>query len=103
LNEKERSETMAVLFTKTNKIVNEQLDLLDLFQCVYDSMTYMRNEPFIKAYRQNIVLIPLKDVNALHFDLLKEQKKELIELASNETKKYLFIQNPKPIRRYSCS
>jgi predicted acylesterase/phospholipase RssA len=103
LNEKERSETMAVLFTKTSRTVNEQLDLLDLFQCVYDSMTYMRNEPFIKAYRQNIVLIPLKDVNALHFDLTKEHKKELIELASVETKKYLFTQNSKPIRRYSCS
>ena len=104
LNGKERSETMAVLFTKSSESVKkEKLDLLDLFQCVYDSMTYMRNEPFIQAYKQNIVLIPLKNVSALHFDMSKEQKKELIDLAAEETRKYLFTQDKKPVRRYSCS
>jgi hypothetical protein len=104
LNGKERAETMAVLFIKSNEYVKkEKLDLLDLFQCVYDSMTYMRNEPFIQAYKQYIVLIPLKNVSALHFDLSKDQKKELIDLAAEETRKYLFTQDKKPMRRYSCS
>lgn len=103
LNGKERAETMAVLFTKSSGSVKEDLDLLDLFQCVYDSMTFMRNEPFIKAFKENILLIPIRSTSALHFDLSKEQKKSLIDLASKETREYLFTQGKKPVRRYSCS
>jgi predicted acylesterase/phospholipase RssA len=104
LNSKERSETLAVLFSKSGSSMKKKdIELLDLFQCVYDSMTYMRNEPFIHAYKQNIILIPLKQVSALAFELSKEQKKELIDLAAEETRKYLFTQNSKPVRRFSCS
>ena len=105
LNSHERSETLAVLFSKGSGEGKKEktFDLFDLFQCVYDSMTYMRNEPFIQMYKEYIVLIPLKDVSALNFELEKKEKKELITLAEETTTKHLFTQGKKPIRRFSCS
>jgi predicted acylesterase/phospholipase RssA len=102
--EGEISDTLAVLFTKTVKDSSgSKPELLEVFQQVYDCITFMRNKPYIKKYKENILCIEVNGSESYNFEEPREKRVELIESARKQTEKFLFTSSiQKPVRRFSC-
>ena len=107
--EEERKDTLAIMFTKSEKVenVNEKKDmsLTDVFQSIYDCLVIMRNKPFLHKYHENICCISLDGYQVFNFQESVEQRQKLIDLGQKTTLE--FLQKPlssrKPVRRFSCS
>lgn len=102
--EYEIPETLAILFTKTAKASCESKpELFEIFQQVYDSITLMRNKPYLEKYKENVLCIEVNGFDSISFAETREKRAELIESAKQQTEKFLFTPSvKKPVRRFSC-
>ena len=102
LNEREKTETLAVLFMPNTEPVKPITDIIDMMLHVYDSSTFLRNSVFIKHYHEKIICIPSPTSGTMNFQVTKDCRKVLIENAYQKTKEFL-SKVTKPARRYSAS
>ncbi len=102
--EYEIPETLAVLFTKTAKeATNKKPELFEVFQQIYDSITLMRNKPYLEKYKENVLCIEVNGFDSISFEEPREKRAELIESARKQTEQFLFTPSThKPVRRFSC-
>jgi NTE family protein len=104
LSEKEKKETLAVLFTvQSSSLDMNQTDVFNVFQNVYDSIVSLRNRIFIEKYKYQVLCIPTDNFSGLEFEKTKEQKLSFILHAQEKTKEFLMRAGCTPIRRYSVS
>ncbi len=101
--DEEREHTLAVLFMTEPKPHTKESNVLHVFQSVYDSVTHMRNMPYLTRYKDKVLTIDIKGFSAVSFDETKEQRKELIESAFQQTKEFLYKPFYTPTRRFSCA
>jgi predicted acylesterase/phospholipase RssA len=102
LNEKEKNETLAVLFIPNTEPVKPITDIIDMMLHVYDSSTFIRNSVFINHYHDKIICIPSPSSGTMNFQESKDGRKVLIGNAYKKTKEFL-SKVTKPARRYSAS
>lgn len=107
--EEERKDTLAIMFTKSEKAegvdVKKDMSLTDVFQSIYDCLVIMRNKPFLQKYHEQVCCIPLDGYQVFNFQESVEQRQKLIDFGQKTTLD--FLQKPlhsrKPLRRFSCS
>jgi predicted acylesterase/phospholipase RssA len=102
LSEKEKKETLAVLFTVTSSI-HQKNDIFNVFQNVYDSIVSLRNRIFVEKYKYQVLCISTDNFSGLEFEKTKDEKSSFIQFAEQKTKEFLLTRSIKPIRRYSVS
>jgi predicted acylesterase/phospholipase RssA len=109
-HEHERYETLAILFTKNKsfddtKTDNNDMQLMDIIQSVYDCLVIMRNKPFLHKYSDQICCIDIEGFQVFDFAKGADVRKGLIDLAEKETKAFLRrpVASAKPVRRFSCA
>jgi len=103
-DETDREDTLAILFLGGTPLPpQEKLNVIHVFQAVYDSVTQMRNQPYLERYKDKILTIQMNGFSAVSFDETKEQRKKLIESAYQQTKTFLLQPSKRPYRRFSCA
>ena len=103
LTEEEVHETLGVFFTVEPSVITKPVDdMLELFKYMYDAAIIMRNRPYIKKYKERIILINTPDFNALDFSETRDKRVSLIEMAFKSTEEFL-MNSTVPNRRFSVS
>lgn len=100
----EVSETWCVFFTDASSTESQAVSSLsDMFQLVYNSLVLMKTSPFLKTFQDRIIRVPVDLKKCLNYDMCSEEKKALVDLTYQYTRKFLFTQTRKPPRRFSAS
>lgn len=101
LTDEEIQETLGVFFVAEPKLVAEPVEgVLELFKYMYEAAIDMRNRPFLKKFKDRLIIINTDDFNGLDFSESKERRSALIDSAYKATEKFLEFRKP-PIRRFS--
>jgi predicted acylesterase/phospholipase RssA len=101
LTDEEINETLGVFFVAEPKAVAEPVEgVLELFKYMYEAAIDMRNRPFLKKFKDRLIIINTDDFNGLDFSESKERRLSLIGAAYEATEKFLENRKP-PIRRFS--
>ena len=103
LNDAEIEETLCVLFTSGEGGASTSIEsVIDFFKYIYDGALVMRNIPYMKKYKKNVVLIDSSDFGALNLNETEESRASFMEKAKQIT--LAFLRNvSKPARRFSVS
>ena len=99
----EVAETWCVFFTDVSTESQPVSSLSDMFRIVFNSLIVMKTNPYLKRFQDRIIRIPVNLQKCLSFDMSPEDKKALIDITYQETRKFLFTQTRKPLRRFSAS
>lgn len=103
LTQEEIHETLGVFFAVENSLIPAPIDdMLQLFKYMYDAAILMRNRPYMKKYKERLIIIKTHDFNALDFSETRTKRADLITSAFQSTEDFLINQNP-PKRRFSVS
>jgi hypothetical protein len=107
LNEAELQETWGVLFTTFQKSYDSShikpiQNMMEAFRYIYDGAILMRNIPYIEKFKEAIIAIPTDEFSALNFEETKQERIELIQMAMDVTKRFIYS-SKKPRRRFSAA
>lgn len=103
LTEQEIQETLCVFFAvKPRSVAQPVEEVLDFVKYMYEAAIDMRNRPYMKKYRDRLIIVNTDDFNGLNFSETKDNRASLIELAYKTTEEFL-IYSRKPGRRFSVS
>lgn len=103
LTEDEIQETLCVFFAVKPRVVIEPVEeVLNFVKYLYEAAIDMRNRPYLKKYRDRLIIINTDESNGLNFSETKDNRASLIEIACKTTEQFLF-HNRTPGRRFSVS
>jgi len=103
LTEEEIQETLCVFFAVKPRVIAEPVEeVLDFVKYVYEAGIDMRNRPYLKKYRDRLIIVNTDDFNGLNFSESKDKRAALIELAYKTTERFLAYHRT-PGRRFSVS
>jgi predicted acylesterase/phospholipase RssA len=103
LKEQEIQETLCVFFAVKPRLVIEPVEeVLDFVKYMYEAAIDMRNRPYLKKYRDRLIIVNTDECNGLNFSESRDNRVSLIELAYKTTEDFLF-HNRTPRRRFSVS
>jgi predicted acylesterase/phospholipase RssA len=103
LTEEEIQETLCVFFDVKPPVVAEIVEeVLDFVKYLYDAAIDMRNRPYLKKYRDRLIIVNTDDSNGLNFSETKDKREGLIKIAYKTTNEFL-AHNRRPGRRFSVS
>ena len=103
LTEEEIQETLCVFFAVKPRVVSEAVEeVLDFVKYLYEAAIDMRNRPYLKKYRDRLIIVNTDDFNGLNFSETKENRMLLIEVACKTTGEFLEYHR-RPGRRFSVS
>jgi predicted acylesterase/phospholipase RssA len=103
LTEEEIQETLCVFFAvKPRVTVKPVEEVLDFVKYLYEAGIDMRNRPYLKKYRDRLIIVNTDESNGLNFSESKDNRAALIELAYKTTESFLSCHR-KPGRRFSVS
>lgn len=104
LKEHELFDTWGVLFYSGERSYAKPVeDLTTFFKYIYDGITFMRSKMFLNQFHERVLCIPFDETGALNFEPTLENRKSLIQLAFESTKKFLKAPHTKVKRRYSAA
>lgn len=106
LSDYEKTQTWAVQFLadRANSVPEPIHDPLDYFQYIYTAAFEMKNRWLYERYSSQILQISIPTQTALHFNLTREQRQELMTHAEQKTVAFLQTHgHPLPKRRYSAA
>ena len=103
LTEEEIQETLCVFFAVKPRVVIEPVEeVLNFVKYLYEAAIDMRNRPYLKKYRDRLIIINTDESNGLNFSESKDNRASLIKLAFKTTEEFL-LYNRRPGRRFSVS
>jgi predicted acylesterase/phospholipase RssA len=103
LTEHEIQETLCVFFVVEPRVFAEPVEeVLDFVKYMYEAAIDMRNRPYLKKYREQLILIDTGDCNGLDFSESSTSRTKLIEKGFITTEKFLYHRR-QPGRRFSVS
>ena len=103
LNEQEIHETLCVFFAVKPRVTAEPVEeVLNFVKYLYEAAIEMRNRPYLKKYRDRLIIVNTDESNGLNFSETKDNRSSLINLAFKTTEEFLF-HNRTPGRRFSVS
>jgi len=102
LKEAEIVDTIAVMFIRGKTAISEEIHFLDMIKHVYNSITIMRNVPYLEKYKDNIICVETSEYSTFNFEESAEGRKRLIERARKSTETFLCVRRP-PARRFSAA
>lgn len=103
LSEQEIQETLCVFFAVKPRIVAEPVEeVLDFVKYMYEAAIDMRNRPYLKKYRDRLIVVNTDEFNGLNFSEGRDKRASLIELAYRTTEGFLAYHR-RPGRRFSVS
>jgi len=103
LTEQEIQETLCVFFAVKPRVTAEPVEeVLDFVKYLYEAAIDMRNRPYLKKYRDRLIIVNTDESNGLNFSESKENRILLIDLAFKTTEEFL-LYNRTPRRRFSVS
>jgi NTE family protein len=103
LKDDEIQETLGVFFTIKQAVIPQAVEgVLDYVKYMYEAIIDMRNRPYLKRYREQLILIDTGAFNGLDFSESSTSRANLIEIAFNTTEKFLYGRK-QPSRRFSVS
>ena len=101
LTEEERQETWGILFVSEAK--TKAIDsVVSFFQYIYDGCVIMRNVPFIKKYKERLILVGSDSFDSLNYGESKANRMTFIKKAEEAGWKFLTTAS-RPTRRFSAS
>jgi hypothetical protein len=104
MTEREMIDTICVFFErKQEKNHIPVKDMMDMFNCMYDSATVLKSKPYIEKYRDNVIVIQMSDLGVLNFSESKEHRERLIALAYKKANEFLFTPRCRIRRRFSAT
>ena len=103
LTEEEIQETLCVFFAVKPRVVSEAVEeVLDFVKYLYEAAIDMRNRPYLKKYRDRLIIVNTDDFNGLNFSETKDKRAGLIDMAYKTTDEFLAYRR-RPGRRFSVS
>jgi len=103
LTEEEIQETLCVFFAVKPRVTAEPVEeVLNFVKYLYEAAIEMRNRPYLKKYRDRLIIVNTDESNGLNFSESKDKRCLLIELAYKTTELFLDYHR-KPGRRFSVS
>jgi predicted acylesterase/phospholipase RssA len=103
LTEAELEETWGILFlTKPKTTVKPVESIIELFQLMYDGVFSMRNAPFIKKFKERLIIINTNNCGIFNYQESAVNRKKLIDVSFKITREFLYYSN-KPARRFSAA
>lgn len=104
MTEKEMIDTICVFFTRKQEKNHVPVkDMMDMFNCMYDSATVLKSKPYIEKYRENVIVVEMSDFGVMNFSESKEHRERLITLAYEKANEFLFTPQCRIRRRFSAS
>ena len=104
MTEKEMIDTICVFFARKQEENHIPVkDMMDMFNCMYDSATILKSKPYIEKYRDNVIVIQMSDFGVMNFSESKEHRETLITLAYEKANEFLFTPRCRIRRRFSAS
>ena len=102
LTEEEIQETWGILFVNNQSKIQAVESVISFFQYIYDGSVMMRNVPFIKKYKERLILVKSDGFDAFNYGESKKNKIEFIKRVEATTWKFLTA-SARPSRRFSVS
>jgi predicted acylesterase/phospholipase RssA len=102
LTEEEIQETWGILFVNTPAKIQVVDSVVNFFQYIYDGAVVMRNLPFIKKYKERLILIGSDSFDSLNYAESKANRMIFIKKAEEAGWKFLTTA-ARPTRRFSVS
>ena len=102
LTEEEIQDTWGVLFVNTQPKIQAVESVIHFFQYIYDGSVIMRNLPFIKKYKERLILVNCDGFDAFNYGESKKNKIDFIKRVEDTTWKFLTA-TARPRRRFSVS
>jgi hypothetical protein len=91
-----------VFFAVKPRVGSGAVEVLDFVKYIYEAAIDMRNRPYLKKYRDRLIIVNTDDLNGLNFSETKDNRASLIDLAFHTTEEFL-VYAKKPARRFSVS
>jgi len=89
LKEAEIVDTIAVMFINSKTRISEEIQFIDMIKHVYNSITIMRNVPYLEKYKDNIICVESSEYSTFNFEESAEGRKMMIERAHKSTETFL--------------
>ena len=103
LTEQEIQETLCVFFAVKPRPTAEPVEqVLDFVKYMYEAAIDMRNRPYLKKYRDRLIIVNTDDFNGLNFSEGRDKRSQLIDAAYKTTEQF-FMYSKAPLRRFSAS
>jgi predicted acylesterase/phospholipase RssA len=102
LTEEEIQDTWGILFINEEAKTHVIDSVVNFFQYIYDGSVMMRNLPFIKKYKERLILVGSDSFDSLNYGESKENRKAFIKKAEEAGWKFLTAA-ARPRRRFSAS
>ena len=102
LTEEEIQDTWGVLFVNKPAKIKAVESVINFFQYIYDGAVIMRNLPFIKKYKERLILVGSDSFDSLNYAESKANRQMFIKKAEETGWKFLTTAS-RPTRRFSVS
>ena len=103
LTEQEIQETLCVFFAVKPRDTAEPVEqVLDFVKYMYEAAIDMRNRPYLKKYKDRLIIVNTDDFNGLNFSEGRDKRAQLIDAAYKTTEQF-FMYSRAPLRRFSAS
>jgi predicted acylesterase/phospholipase RssA len=102
LTEEEIQDTWGVLFVNKPAKIKAVESVINFFQYIYDGAVIMRNLPFIKKYKERLILVGSDTFDSLNYAESKANRQMFIKKAEETGWKFLTTAS-RPARRFSVS